>query len=67
MIGLALGMAGGIAASRSIMALLYEVKPFDAWSISAPFACLLFVCSLSALIPALRAARVDPTTALGYE
>jgi predicted permease len=67
MIGLALGMAGGIAASRSIMALLYEVKPFDAWSIAAPFACLLFVCSLSALIPALRAARVDPTTALRYE
>jgi predicted permease len=67
MIGLALGMAGGIAASRSIMALLYEVKPFDAWSIAAPLACLLFVCSLSALIPALRAARVDPTTALRYE
>jgi len=67
LIGLVLGLAGGVAASRFITALLYDVKPWDIWSIAAPLACLLFACSLSALLPALRAARVDPTTALRYE
>jgi predicted permease len=67
LIGLVLGLAGGIAASRFITALLFEVKPTDIWSIAAPSACLLFACSLAALLPALRAARVDPTMALRYE
>jgi predicted permease len=67
LIGLVLGLAGGVAASQFITALLYDVKPSDIWSIAAPLACLLFACSLSALLPALRAARVDPTTALRYE
>ena len=66
-LGLGLGLAGGIAASRFIAALLFEVKPSDMWSIAAPLTCLLFACSLAALLPALRAARVDPTMALRYE
>jgi predicted permease len=67
LIGLVLGLAGGVAAAQFITALLYDVKPSDIWSIAAPLACLLFACSLSALFPALRAARVDPNTALRYE
>jgi putative ABC transport system permease protein len=62
--GVGLGLAGGIAASRWVTALLYEVNPSDAWSVAAPLACLLVACALSALAPALRATRVDPTTAL---
>jgi putative ABC transport system permease protein len=66
-IGLGLGLIGGIAASRFVTALLYEVKPSDIWSITAPLTCLLFACLFAALVPAVRAARVDPTTALRYE
>ena len=66
-LGLGLGLASGLVASRLIIALLYEVKPSDVWSIAAPLVCLLFASSLAALFPALRAARVDPTTALRYE
>ena len=57
-----LGLAGGIAASPFVIALLYEVKPSDLWSIAAPLTCLLLACSLSSLLPAWRAARVDPIT-----
>jgi ABC-type antimicrobial peptide transport system permease subunit len=66
-LGLGLGLAAGIAASRFIIALLYEVKPSDIWSIAVPLMSLLIVCSLSALVPALRAVRLDPTAALRYE
>jgi ABC-type antimicrobial peptide transport system permease subunit len=64
MIGLALGVAGGYGASRAITALLYGVTPSDALSIVPPLACVLVVCALSAVVPALRATRVNPVTAL---
>jgi predicted permease len=67
LIGLGLGLATGIGASRSIVALLHDVKPSDIWSIAIPLMCLLLACSLSALLPALRAARIEPTRALRYE
>jgi predicted permease len=66
-LGLGLGLAGGLAASRFVVALLYDVRPSDVWSIAAPVASLLVACSLAALVPALRAVRVDPMTALRYE
>ena len=56
-----------MAAARFITALLYEVKPSDAWSMAAPLACLIVTCAMSALFPAFRATRIDPTTALRWE
>jgi ABC-type antimicrobial peptide transport system permease subunit len=67
LVGIAMGLAGGIVASRSVVALLYDVRPSDVWSIAAPLTCLLLACSSAALRPAWRAARVDPTTALRDE
>jgi putative ABC transport system permease protein len=66
-IGLVVGIAGGIASARFITALLYQVKASDMWSIAVPLACLVLACALSALLPAVRSTRVDPTTALRYE
>jgi len=66
-IGLVIGAGGGIAAARFITALLYEVRPSDTWSVAAPLTCLIVACALSALFPALRATRVDPTTSLRDE
>lgn len=65
--GLAAGAAGGFAAARLLTGLLHEVKPSDAVSIAAPLACLFLTCAVSALLPSLRATRVEPTTALRYE
>ena len=66
-VGLLLGAGGAIAASRAVTALLYEAKPLDLPNIAAPLSCLLLACTLAALIPALYATRMDPTTALRYE
>jgi predicted permease len=66
-IGLGAGAIGGVAASRFITALLYQVKGTDALSIAAPLICLFLVCTAATVLPVLRATRVDPTTALRYE
>jgi putative ABC transport system permease protein len=61
--GLALGVAGRLAASRFSTALLYQVRPFDIGSVGVPVVCVLVVCALAAV----RATRVDPMTALRNE
>jgi putative ABC transport system permease protein len=63
-IGLAIGAAGGIATARLVTGLLHEVTPSDPWSLATPLICLVTACLLAALLPALRATRVDPVTAL---
>ncbi|HEY7185878.1 MAG TPA: hypothetical protein VH436_04985, partial [Vicinamibacterales bacterium] len=44
--------------------LLYNTKPLDASSYAAAAAAMLVIALSAAAIPALRAARVDPITAL---
>jgi putative ABC transport system permease protein len=65
--GLAVGLAGALAASRLLTSLLFEVKPSDPTTF-ALVAALLGVVALGAcLIPARRSTRVDPMVALRYE
>ena len=66
-IGLAVGAAAGIAAARFITALLYDVSPSAPSSMAAPLVCLIVVCALASAIPAVRATRVDPRSALRCE
>lgn len=66
-IGLVLGLAGATAATRLIASLLYGVQPFDAAVFVAVAIILLIVASIASLLPAWRASRVDPITALRYE
>ncbi len=66
-IGLAVGLAGALAATRIIGSLLYDVSPTD----PATFACVALLLAgvtlLACYLPARRAARIDPMAALRYE
>ena len=66
-IGIAVGIAIALAASRVIQAQLFGVTATDPFLIAAVAVLLVVVAAASALAPALRAARVDPVVALKTE
>ena len=66
-IGLALGMASAWALARFVQRFLFEVQPHDRVVYVSVAAVLLTTGVVAALIPARRAARVDPIVALRAE
>lgn len=62
--GMVVGVLLAIAAGRLVASLLYGITPYDPVSIMAVVVFLLVVTAIAALVPAWRAARVDPVTAL---
>jgi predicted permease len=66
-IGLSVGLVGAFAFTRVTSSLLFQVAPFDPPSFAAAAAIMLFVGLVAASVPAIRASRVDPTTALQAE
>jgi predicted permease len=65
--GVAAGIAGALAAGRSLTTLLFGVKPYDPPTLAAVAALLLFIALVAALIPARRASQVDAVTSLRNE
>jgi putative ABC transport system permease protein len=65
--GLALGIVAAIFAGNLVESFLYQVKPADAWTYAGVMVVLLLVGSLAGLIPARRAASLEPMTALRDE
>ena len=62
--GLAIGLAGTFAAGRVVERLLYGVRPTDPVTLVAVAFVLLVVALIAGYVPARRATRVDPITAL---
>lgn len=65
--GTILGLVGASAMTRTITSLLYGVSPRDPLTFTVVPALLAAVALLATLIPASRAARVDPVIALRAE
>lgn len=64
MVGLLLGFAAALALGRVISGFLFGVTPADPISFAAVAAVLLVVAALACYLPARRAAKLDPLTAL---
>ena len=65
--GFSLGLSGAVALSRFIEGQLFGVEPLDRGVLALVGTLLLLVALAACLIPARRATRVDPATALRHE
>jgi len=67
LIGIAIGVLGALALSSLLESLLYGVTARDTFTLTVAAVVLLAVTMLACVLPALRATRVDPMSALRIE
>ncbi|HSB27372.1 MAG TPA: ABC transporter permease [Pyrinomonadaceae bacterium] len=67
LMGIVIGLAGAFALTRLMSTLLFEVTATDPLTYVSVVGLLAIVALLACYIPARRAAKVDPLTALRYE
>ena len=65
--GVVIGVAGAALITRLMGTMLFGVKPIDAGTFAAVAGLMLVVACAAAYVPARRATRVDPLTALRAE
>jgi putative ABC transport system permease protein len=66
-IGVIAGVAGGIASSRVLRNMLFEVQPTDPLTFVIVAVALVAVGLLACYVPVRRATKIDPMVALRYE
>jgi putative ABC transport system permease protein len=62
--GFTIGLAGSLGLGRYVRSALYGVSPVDSTVLASVTVILALVSLLASLLPAIRAARVDPVVAL---
>ena len=67
LVGIAVGLAGAVAMIRSMRALLFGVDPLAPAAYVLVAAAFLVVAMIASVVPAMRAARIDPAIALKQE
>jgi len=66
-IGLVVGLLAAAPLARSMQSLLFEVKPLDLTTLLVVSAVLVLVAGLASYLPARRALRIEPLTALRFD
>lgn len=66
-VGVVIGTAGGVALTRLMAGVLYAVTPTDPLTYTAVILLLVLCAIVACYVPARRAMRVDPITALHHE
>jgi len=66
-VGLVFGLLGAFALTRVMKSLLFEVSPLDPLALTVACVSMILIGLLAGLLPASRAARVDPVTTLRDE
>jgi len=67
LLGLAVGVPAALATTRLLVSRLYGVRATDPLTFAAALAVVVGVCASASFMPAYRASRVDPMTALRCE
>jgi putative ABC transport system permease protein len=67
LVGVALGTAGALALTRTLNKLLFDIRPGDPATFAAGAALLTGVALLAAMIPARRAAGLDPLLTIRHD
>jgi putative ABC transport system permease protein len=67
LIGVIVGVAGGLFATRLMTRLLYQVNASNPFIFAGTAIVLLVLALLACYVPARRATRVDPMVALRHE
>jgi len=66
-IGTTAGTAAALMASKALASFLYGTSPFDPWVLVGSVTVLTVIASGASLLPALRAARIEPMAAIRCE
>jgi ABC-type antimicrobial peptide transport system permease subunit len=65
--GIVLGLGGSLASTRLVQTMLYDVNPSDPIVLAGVVVLLVMIALVACFVPAWRATRIDPFTALRAE
>jgi ABC-type antimicrobial peptide transport system permease subunit len=66
-LGAGAGLVAALFASRALASFLYGTSPRDPWVLAGSVGALIVIAGAASLLPALRAARIEPMTAIRCE
>jgi putative ABC transport system permease protein len=66
-VGATIGVAGALATSRMLSALLFEISATDAPTLASVSVVILIVAAIASFVPARLTGRIDPIIALRNE
>jgi ABC-type antimicrobial peptide transport system permease subunit len=67
LVGAGAGFVAAILGSRALASFLYETSPHDPWVMLSALTSLIVIATAASLLPAIRAARIEPITAIRCE